>query len=369
MELPTPSKPPRATVLVVDDQEANIQTVGTLLRSYNYDVMSAMNAEQAVQRLNAKAPNIILMDMMMPGVSGLELCRQLKSQPEWKHIPVIFLSAAGEVNLITAALEAGAVDYVTKPFHRAELLSRVHTHLTLKAANDELRSLAKDKEELLNLMAHDIKNWLAALQLNAEFLSKNSTQSQPLQQCATTIKSQADSMVMTINDLLANQGASQRKLKLQPVEVKALLSELTSSMQVLTVRKMQILQLYIDPQVPDLNIMADPSAMRQVLENLVSNALKFSPPDSTSRISANRVNGQVQIVISDDGPGFTDADKESLFTRYGRLSARPTGGESSTGLGLHIVHTLTQQLGGQIELQSTVGRGSTFTLSFPATLA
>jgi two-component system sensor histidine kinase/response regulator len=126
------TKPTRQTILIVDDQEENIRVVGNLLAMVNYDIVAATSAERAFKRLKARIPDIILLDLMMPGTDGLELCRSIKSDPRWEQIPIIFLSAADDKNLVVQALEAGGVDYVTKPFNRAELISRVRTHLALK---------------------------------------------------------------------------------------------------------------------------------------------------------------------------------------------------------------------------------------------
>lgn len=354
------------TILVVDDQEANIQAVGTLLGMAGCSVMPALSAEQALQRLAAKKPDLILLDMMMPGVSGLDLCRRLKAKEQYEAIPVIFLSAAGEVDLITAALEAGAVDYVTKPFHRAELLSRVRTHLELKIHADELHRIAADREELLALLAHDLKNRLAAVQMHAEFLSAGADAlSAPQQQCAAVISTEIAAMTAAVRDMLANQSAPQQALYPEPVDAALLLQEMAQWILPLAVRKGQHVRSAAVPEGAAL--MADIRAVRQVLENLLSNAVKYSPHGSEVQLSAETDAEWLHIHVRDSGPGFTAEDQARLFTRYGRLSARPTGGESSTGLGLHIAHALARRMGGSVTLKPGSGPdGSTFTLTLPA---
>src|SRR4051812_5071913 len=140
---------PNATILIVDDQEQNLQLVGTVLSMTGYEIIPARSGEEAFQRLAAREPDLILLDLLMPEVDGIEVCRQLKADPRWADLPVIFLSAADDKNLIVEALECGGVDYVTKPFNKAELVTRVRTHLALKQARDQLRELAEDKDELL----------------------------------------------------------------------------------------------------------------------------------------------------------------------------------------------------------------------------
>src|SRR6185436_17616312 len=121
-------------------------------------------------RLTIRLPDLILLDVLMPGMDGLEVCRKIRENPAWNDIPIIFLSAADDKDLIVRALEAGGVDYVTKPFNHREMLSRVRTHLALKAARDKLKHLEEDKDELLGILAHDLKNHLGGMQMSANLL-------------------------------------------------------------------------------------------------------------------------------------------------------------------------------------------------------
>ena len=124
-----------------------------------------------MKRVALRLPDLILLDLLMPGMDGCEVCRQLKSNPDWKDIPVIFLSAADDKDLIVRALDSGGVDYITKPFNQAELISRVRTQLALKTARDRLKQLAEDKDELLGILAHDLKNYLGGINMSAELMS------------------------------------------------------------------------------------------------------------------------------------------------------------------------------------------------------
>src|SRR3984957_20543330 len=159
-----------ARILVVDDQPANIQIVGAVLGKLGHEIIPASDGETALKRIALRMPDLILLDLLMPGMNGFEVCLQLKLNPEWKEIPVIFLSAADDKELIVRALDSGGVDYITKPFNQAELISRVRTQLVLKAARDQLRQLAEDKDELLGILAHDLKNYLGGINMSAELM-------------------------------------------------------------------------------------------------------------------------------------------------------------------------------------------------------
>src|SRR5471032_3283824 len=160
-----------ARILVVDDQPANIQIVGTILGKLGHEIIPASDGMTALKRVALRMPDLILLDLLMPGMNGFEVCLQLKLNPEWKEIPVIFLSAADDKDMIVRALNSGGVDYITKPFNQAELISRVRTQLALKAARDQLKQLAQDKDELLGILAHDLKNYLGGINMSAELMS------------------------------------------------------------------------------------------------------------------------------------------------------------------------------------------------------
>lgn len=355
-------------ILIVDDQPANIRTVGTLLHAEGYDVMTATSAEQALQRLRARRPDLLLLDLMMPGTSGLDLCRVLMAKPSLAEVPVIFLSAADEVALVTAGLEAGAVDYVTKPFRRAELLSRIKTHIALKSVRDELQRVAQEKDELLGLVAHDLKNGLAAIRLHAEFLAhQGATLAPAARECADTLAREAARLADCIGGMLANQMAGPPPLRFSAVDLATVTQEALEAHRAVADAKNQ--RVHFDPGNPGSGMVwADPVAVRQILDNLISNALKFSPFGSPVRVSLAASGPDVigpGVRIADTGPGFTEEDRDRLYCRYAKLSAQPSGGESSTGLGLSITKRLVDRLGGTIDLESEPGFGAEFLVRLP----
>src|SRR5271170_1182380 len=160
-----------ARILVVDDQPANIQIVGAVLGKLGHEIIPASDGATALKRVALRMPDLILLDLLMPGMNGCEVCLQLKLNPEWKDIPVIFLSAADDKDLIVRALNAGGIDYITKPFNHSELVSRVRTQLALKHARDRLKQLAEDKDELIGILTHDLKNYLGGVNMSAELMT------------------------------------------------------------------------------------------------------------------------------------------------------------------------------------------------------
>ena len=149
-------------MLVVDDIEKNLQMIGSALSAQRYELIFATSGHAALDQITARLPDLVLLDLMMPGMDGLEVCQRLKASPQTMDIPIIFLTAAHEMELAVKTLEQGAVDFITKPFHAPELLARVRTHLELKHTRDELRKTIAEKNELISAVAHDLKNPLGA---------------------------------------------------------------------------------------------------------------------------------------------------------------------------------------------------------------
>jgi two-component system sensor histidine kinase/response regulator len=362
----------REVVLIVDDQPENIKVVGTVLSLFDYDIVAATSGEQAFKRLEARLPDLILLDMMMPEMDGLAVCRKLKENPAWSDIPVIFLSAADDKNLIVQALECGGVDYVTKPFNRAELLSRVRTHLALKEARDRLRRLDEDKDEILGMLAHDLKNGLAGIRLSAGLMSDRGEELP--ERCLTlarNIEGTSDRLLDHIAEFLANLRSEQVSLKAAPVDFGAVAAEAVAlNMPAATAKR---IDLALDATAPGkISVMADPDGLVQALDNLVSNAVKFTPPGGKVLVSVPPPHlGFAQCRVEDSGPGFTDEDRAKLFRRYQRLSARPTASEPSTGLGLSIAARIVDRLKGELRLEESASPlgGAAFTLRVPLAVA
>src|SRR5580692_129573 len=193
-------------ILVVDDQPANIQIVGAVLGKLGHEIIPASDGATALKRVALRMPDLILLDLLMPGMNGCEVCLQLKLNPDWKDIPVIFLSAADDKDLIVRALNSGGVDYITKPFNQAELISRVRTQLALKTARDRLKQLAEDKDELLGILAHDLKNYLGGINMSADLMSgqiKNFKDERLTQLTDNMVRSSASAMAF-VKEFLAN---------------------------------------------------------------------------------------------------------------------------------------------------------------------
>ena len=360
--------PPR--VLVVDDQSANVQLVGSMLGKLGFEVVPASDGPTALKRLALREPDLILLDVLMPEMDGFEVCRRIREKPEWQEIPIIFLSAADDKDLIVRALDSGGVDYVTKPFNHAELTSRVRTHLALKLARDRLHQLAEDKDELLGILTHDLKSRLAGMQMSAQILRDRTAPlgDAKLTQLCENICQSGGQLLAFMKEFLANSEAERGFTpKRETVSLADAISRTVKEYQEAAERKGLAIRTWLPDQ--DATVCADRNALSQVLDNLLSNAVKFSPPDKEISVKV-RPNGTcVECLIQDQGPGFTAEDQARMFQRYARLSARPTGGEPSTGLGLSIVKKLVERMGGELSCESDPGQGTQFAVRLPVAKA
>jgi len=356
----------RIRILVVDDQPANIQVVGGMLGKLGYDIIAASDGPTALKRLALNVPDLILLDVLMSGMDGVEVCRRIRSNPQWTDIPIIFLSAEDDKDLIVRTMKAGGVDFVTKPFNHAEMVSRVRTHLALKVARDQLKQLAEDKDELLGIMAHDLKNHLGGMQMSAGLLRERMSRlgDAKLVQLFENIYDSTGQLLSFVKEFLANSAADHGVI-LQPetIDLTEAVARAVQDYQEMARRKNLALHRML-PKEPVI-VTADRRALGQVLDNLLSNAVKFSPPGKEITVSVQSTENIAECVVKDQGPGFSAEDKGRMFRRYGRLSARPTGGEPSTGLGLSIVKKLVHNMNGELTCDSPPGQGATFTVKFP----
>jgi signal transduction histidine kinase len=374
--LPSPKE---SVILIVDDVQQNIQVVGTLLREVGYSIMPATSGPAALERVQKKLPDLILLDLMMPGMDGLEVCRRLKSDAATQHIPIIFLTASNEMSHLVQGFQAGAVDYVTKPFNPPELLARVRTHVELKHSRDiilrysqQLAHLNHEKNEFMGIVAHDLRNPLGAIKGFSELIveeiesgdrpgSDQWEQSRAeLLRSAQRIKETSERMAEMVRNLLdANRiERGEFQLSLAATNLGGVVDGVVESQRSRAAAKSQT--LHVENEAKEAMALVDRNVMVQVLENLVSNAVKYSPPGKSIYVRLKRLPDAIRCEVQDEGPGLSADDQRKLFGKFARLSAKPTAGENSTGLGLSIVKRMVEAMHGRVWCESEPGKGATF---------
>lgn len=374
--LVTRTRPPgESLVLVVDDMPRNIQVVGNLLREAGYQVAAATSGATALRAMQARPADLVVLDVMMPEMDGYEVCRRLRNDPATSEVPVLFLTAAADTDMLVKGFAEGAVDYVTKPFKSAELLARVRNHLDLKHSREllkqnaeRLQQLDDEKNEFLGILAHDLKNPLSGIVGFADLLLEEP--SMPVAERSehiSMIRTSADRMMMMVRNLLDANAIERGQLMMEIAvfDLVEVVRYVIESFRARASAKNQSLHI----EHPDGPIYAqmDRNLGIQVLDNLLSNAIKYSPPGKNIWLRVRREPGFSHFEVQDEGPGLSESDQRKLFTNFARLAPVVTApGEDSTGLGLAIVKRVIQAMRGRIGAISELGKGSIFWVKFPA---
>lgn len=360
----------KGNILIVDDTPANLRLLSNMLTEQNYKVRAVVNGTMALTTTRAVPPDLILLDINMPGMSGYEVCQQLKADAAIRDIPVIFISALDEVQDKVKAFTVGGVDYITKPFQFEEVLARVETHLSLCRLQKELEQeiIARDKliaelDAYAHTVAHDLKNPLTALIGFSELLEHRHHKMPPdrVERNLHLIAVNAWRMTNIIDELLLLASVRQQgDVQMRPVAMSAVIVESQARLgDMLTRYKAEI-------SVPD----AWPQALgygpwiEEIWANYISNALKYGGEPPHVELGATpEDDDHIRFWVRDNGPGITTADQTRLFTPFERLSQVRAEGH---GLGLSIVQRIVEKLGGRVSVESEMGQGSTFSFTLPA---
>jgi len=366
------------TILVVDDNPGNLGFLADILGKKGYNLTLAQDGVVALDSIKKKRPDLILLDVMMPGMDGFETCRRLKQDATLADVPIIFLTAKTEKDDVIAGLKLGAVDYVTKPFNQEELLTRVNTHLELKAAKEELREALAEKEKalaakeealvtknkLFSIIGHDLSNIFYGLQNLAELLTDEKRQSDinAREDYLQMLKQSAYDGYDLLKNLLNWSRSQTGRLQVYPTTL-VLQDSIYQNVELQHNKagcKMIDILADIDENIA---VFADKDMLDTILRNLISNAIKFTQKSGTVRITAEQIEDNlVEISVADTGIGIKDIDK--LF-RVSIASTYGTDSEKGNGLGLVLCKELIEKCNGLIGVESEVGKGSRFYVRLP----
>ncbi len=360
----------RPHILLVDDNFETLKLLQRVLQN-DYHVTFAQSGDAALELLGRYLFDLVLLDMMMPGLNGLDVLKMMRSDPETANIPVVVLSAMSRGKDVVTALQAGANDYVTKPFDIEVVRMRIHNQVRMKELMDEraatieyLRDSVDVKDRFLRIATHDLKNPLNNIRMAHYYLRTLVGQKPEAAEALGIIADTVDTMTQLIEDFLDTAAIQSGKPSLNPdiVPVESILWEVFSNFEAAARRKQITLMMGDVSGV----VYADPTRLHQIISNLVSNAVKYSPEGRVVTVSAEIHNGSVRINVADEGPGIPEGERGKLFEPFGKLSTKPTGGESSSGLGLWIVRELVALHHGKLGLESPAEGGSVFWVELPA---
>lgn len=362
-------------VLVVDDNAQNRALVEAALEDEDYRVTSVASGDEALRAFEREPADCVLLDVRMPGMDGLEVCRRLRRLSTGAHTPIVFLTAVRDVDTFDEALAAGGDDFLTKPLRPAELVVRVRAALqlhrlsaenrgyyaTLREQRDAVMRLQLQKEQLTAFLVHDLKNPVNAIDLQAQLLLRDKALSERSGRAARAIREEARRLTQLITNMLdinkagAGELAARRvAFDLRPV-VEAIAAEFVVRGEERCVR--------VTTEVALDMIVADPDLLRRVLENLLDNAVRHSPDQGTVTLRGVRTPGAIELRVGDEGPGVPPELRSAVFGQFvqGDTAAQRRSGH---GLGLAFCKLAVVAHGGEICVEEST-RGAVFCVRIP----
>ena len=337
-------------ILIVDDAPANLQVLGSILSEQGYQIILADNGLQPLKSIEKFSPDLILLDVNMPGMNGFETCQRLKELEKTAETPIIFLTARTSPDDILDAFSAGAVDYITKPFNNSELLIRVRSHLDLKDKTDTLRESNSKVNELLRVLLHDIGNPLAGIRGIVEYAQKKPE----IYQTANTILEMAISNCFTILENVKKMKSleeGKQEIHLEPIHLQDSIQKAIRLFEQKLSNKNLDVEISISPKFSVL--VEDATFIHSVFNNLFTNAMKFSFPNSKIKITAYEKNKFICLSIRDYGIGIPENILKNIFSFTHPTSRPGTIGENGTGYGMPLVKKFIETYGGKIEIHSS----------------
>ncbi|WP_434686543.1 hybrid sensor histidine kinase/response regulator [Pseudanabaena minima] len=388
-----------ASVLIVDDTIYNIQLLSLMLVRQGYKVQQATSGLEALDQVNQLLPDIILLDIRMPDINGYEVCTRLKSNPLTKDIPIIFISSIEEPSEKVEAFSVGGVDYISKPFQLIEVLARIETHLRLcslqkklQEQNEQLqlsaevlsrslkheRELSQMKTDFISVVSHEFRTPLTTIQSASELLEYYEWTKEEQVEQLHQIQSEVKHMTELMEDVLflSRSNTNKAKLNLTKFDLLSFCSQLLRQMQrtfaqdyilnsfiYISSNNISIENPHLQNNLPPLIVKMDEKLLRQILTNLLTNAIKYSPQNKIVDFQLTVEKDQVIFIISDHGIGIPEEDLEHLFGAFHR--GKNVGILPGTGLGLSIVKNCIDIHDGSISVESQLDIGTKFTVILP----
>ena len=389
----------RNIIMIIDDNQVNLDVLFNFLKGRGFKVLVATDGETALEQMNYILPDLILLDIMMPGIDGFTTCRHLKSQAKTRDIPVIFMTALSETEHKVQGFQIGAVDYITKPFQKDEVLSRVQTHLMLRnlqrklqsknaellQLNQNLERLVEEKTKLLlnqeksaiigrltQGILHNLKNPLQVILTSGSLIQ---IQGEKLQDKFVVHHSlYIEKSVKKINQILNTLMIKSRRDQLEEIKLTDVNELVKNELELLAanlkLRNQVTQQVNFDLELPLVPLIS--SHVSQVFHNLIDNALDamWQKEEKQLTITTHQDSEKVYIDIQDTGCGISVENQTRLFDPF--YSSKPAKGEENqageptgTGLGLYICLELLKPFQGNIQVDSELGKGSIFTIVLP----
>jgi len=353
-------------ILVVDDSPDNVFLIKTILEEEGYTVSTAENGASALAQLETSTCDLVLLDLMMPGIDGYEVTKRVRQNMALPFIPILLITAHDSPN-VAQGLDLGADDFIRKPVTVDELLARVRSLLRLKHSIDERDEIARQRQDFVSRLTHDLRTPLVAadrmlLLFQEGALGNLSDQMQEVIEIMARSNSNLLAMVNTLLEVYRFE-AGRKTLAFQPVNVSQLLEEVSEELSSLAAQKELAVNLDLGEDSGISKVMGDRLELHRLFTNLIGNAIKFTDTGSvTIRLTpATASDEYITVEVADTGPGIPLEEQATLFERFRQGSHKSSG----SGLGLYLSRRIVEAHQGTILMNSEVGKGSVFTVRLP----
>lgn len=358
-------------ILIIDDNIENLKVLGNILKENGYKIALVQSGQEAFSVCETILPMVIFLDVMMPEMDGYEVLRILKSKEETRDIPVIMVTAKSDAEDIDAALELGAVDYIKKPINKIELLARLRTTIKLREKELALHEMLKSKEEFIQIVAHDLRTPFASIAGFADILINDADLSKKMNsEHKDYLKLIIDSSAFLVdyfNKLLNWASIEAKGLQVKREQVN--LKNIIQTAQLLYSAKLTEKSLNFSNNLKeDCIIAADSSLFQQIINNILSNAIKFTPEKGEISIFVEKDNSHIGLIVRDSGIGMNKLTPNELFSKSFHKSAKGTKGEKGTGIGLHICKVIADAHSFNLTFRPAPLKGTDFIISIPVVI-
>ncbi len=360
-------------LLLVDDVPQNLQYLAVLLRDKGFQISLASNGEQAINIAKVNQPDLMLLDIAMPGIDGFEVCKILKSQPETAEIPIIFLTAKTDPDTVEQAFEIGGVDYVTKPFNPKELMLRIINHLELKYHRDNLQRINnqlidtnKEKDRFLSLISHDIRSPFHGLLGISQILKENIDRLQinDIKEYIDLLDEGLHNQFNFLNNIINWGKLSQGKMEFVPVriEINLLIEHLLKTLKLNLEHKR--IEIVVDVSGEQL-VIADKNLLEELFHNVLSNAIKFTNRGGRIELRLYVDTQGLTCSIKDNGIGMEENVLSAIINEKKTYTSLGTEKESGHGFGLILCKDIVELHKGSLDIESELGKGTIVTITIP----
>ena len=360
-------------ILIVDDVVSNVLLLKILLTNEKFQVCTANCGNACIEQAKKEHPDLILLDVMMPDISGFDTAVILKKDPETKDIPIIFLTALNTPADLVKGFQVGANDFLTKPFNKEELVMRVVQQISLVAAkriiiqqNEELKRTISNRDKMYSVIAHDLRSPMASIRMVLN-LAVSVVSPDTVGEEIYSLLDKANRESEETHDLLDNllKWTKSQTGRLNVVYQDMDLNEVVPGVVdiFITIAEMKKVKLQFLPNNEKFEVHADNDMIKTVIRNFISNAIKFSHEDSSIEVFITRQDDFAKISIRDHGVGIAPERLDTLF--HGGETTYGTGGEEGSGLGLQLCADFARKNGGDVMVESVLGEGSTFSCLIP----